>query len=266
MTVTHSVKSLAKGLSILEEVGRLGKASAGQIAEITSIPRPTAYRLLETLSELGYLQRDGLRDGYRLALRVRALASGCRDDDWITEIAEPYLKQISKEVVWPCDLATYQHGAMIIRTTTHRSSPLSLERISVGRALPMLTTATGRTYLAFCGESELNAICDALDWNEVPERDDMRQPLLLSRELEATRKRGYGIRILGAQPKTSSIAVPVMAGEILVACLNINWIDSAADLTTIVNRHLQFLKATAQRIGNAYVQLSSGTSRDGDKS
>lgn len=251
--VHHSVRSLARGLAVMEAVGRLGKASAAQIAAATSIPRPTAYRLLETLFELGYVQREGLRDGYSLALRVRELALSCRVDDWIAEIAQPHLTRLSNEVVWPCDLATYQNGVMVIRATTHRHSPLSLERISIGRSIPMLTTAMGRTYLAFCSESERNAIGEALDRTDLPERDDMRHPVLLQRELEATRQRGYGIRIRGAQPKTSSIAAPVMAGDVMVACVNINWIDSAVDPATIVERHLQSLKATAQSIGDAYI-------------
>ncbi|QIL79418.1 helix-turn-helix domain-containing protein [Diaphorobacter sp. HDW4A] len=248
----HSVKSLAKGLAILEAVGHLGKASAAQIASAMAIPRPTAHRLLETLFELGYVQREGLRDGYSLALRVRALAFGCRDDDWIAEIAEPHLAMLSEEVVWPCDIATYQNGAMMIRATTHRRSPLSLERISNGHLVSMLATATGRAYLAFCSDAERSAIIETLDSTDLPERDDMRHPLLLQRELDATRLRGYGVRIRGIQPKTSSIAAPVMAGNLVVACVNINWIDSAVELATILQRHLKPLLAAANGIAAAY--------------
>jgi IclR family mhp operon transcriptional activator len=159
---------------------------------------------------------------------------------------------LSDEVVWPCDIATYQNGAMVIRATTHRRSPLSLERISNGQLVSMLATATGRAYLAFCSDAERGAILETLDRTDLPERDDMRHPLLLQRELEGTRRRGYGVRIRGMQPKTSSIAAPVMAGDLVVACININWIDSAVDLATILLRHLKPLLATARSIGAAY--------------
>ena len=253
MPVTHHpVHALARGLAVMEAVGQLGKASAAQVATATAIPRPSAYRLLETLCELGYVQREGRRDGYRLALRLRALASACRETDWLAEIAEPHLTRLANEVVWPCDIATYQGGGMVIRATTHGRSPLSLERIASGRFVPMLTTATGRAYLAFCSAFERQAIVDTLGDTGLSARDDMRHPLLLQRELEATRKRGYGVRRRGAQVKTSSIAAPIMAGEQLVACITLNWIDSAAEMATIIERHLASLQAAARGIGDAY--------------
>ena len=46
--------------------------------------------------------------------------------------------------------------------------------------------------------------------------------------------------------------MPVLAGEQLIACVNMNWIDSAVDLQTIVARHLSSLQAAAREIGLGY--------------
>ena len=199
----NSVKVLAKGLAILEALGRGGRLSAAEVAKQVQVPRPTAHRLLETLMALGYLKQHGAREGYGLALRVRALSDGCRDDDWIAEIAEPVLVRLGEDIVWPCDIATYQNANMVVRVTTHRRSPLSLERIPNGHLIPMPSTAKGRTYLAFCGEAQRRLILESLDDAVLEQAGDMAHPLLLQRELDAAR--GFGIRIRGVQPKTSSI-------------------------------------------------------------
>lgn len=51
---------------------------------------------------------------------------------------------------------------MQIRETTHRFSPLSFHRSMVGRRLPILLTASGRAYFAYCGEEEREQILQLL--------------------------------------------------------------------------------------------------------
>eukprot|EP01031_Cornospumella_fuschlensis_P018573 gene18573-22739_t len=59
---------------------------------------PTHHRLLETLRTEGFLRRTGLRDAYRLTLKVKSLSGGYKDDDWITDIADVELGKLVNEV------------------------------------------------------------------------------------------------------------------------------------------------------------------------
>ena len=65
-------------------------------------------------------------------------------------------------------------------------------------------------------------------------------------------ERGYALRIRGSQPKTCSIAVPVMYGEWVVACVNIHWIASAMKPDVAVARYLGHLQEAASALGSAY--------------
>lgn len=260
-TSYRSVNALLRGLAVLRALGRLGEATTIAIAQATGIPRPTTHRLLETLRAAGYVQRRGLRDTYRLTLLVRSLAEGYVDEDWIVEIAEPVLAKLRAEVVWPTDIATYDHGKMVVRSTTHSNNPLSIERVTSGREIRMLSTATGRVYLAFCQERERKAILETLAAVNGAGREEIT-PAALERELAATRERGYGVRIKGkVQPKTSSIAVPVMHDDQVLACININWITSAITLETAVQRYLGPLRKAARRIEEQYKAYSTEASR-----
>ncbi|MES2536848.1 MAG: IclR family transcriptional regulator C-terminal domain-containing protein [Pseudomonadota bacterium] len=248
----HSVRGLERGLAVLRAVNALGQATSVEVASYTGLPRPTVHRLLETLRTEGYLRRTGLRAAYRLTLKVKSLAGGYKDDDWITDIADVVLAELFHEVVWPTDIATYEDDGMVIRSTTHYRSPLSIERSWVGRQLPMLSTAVGWTYLAFTPLQERNAILERIGAAAGPDQDKMRDPQAVRRALAATRRRGYGTRQRELMAKTSSIAVPIMHDERVLGCINIIWIDSAITFDVATRRYLPLLRRAAARIETAY--------------
>lgn len=249
-----SVRGLSRGLAVLRAVNALGQATAMDVARETGLPRPTVHRLLETLRAEGYVRRVALREAYRLTLKVRGLAGGYKDDDWITDVADVVLGDLVREVVWPTDIATFEDDGMVIRATTHRRSPLSIERSWVGRQLPMLSTAVGRTYLAFVPAAEREAILERLAGSTGPDGEKMRQRRQVLRVLADTRQRGYGTRQRELMLKTSSIAVPIMDGARVLGCLNIIWIDSAIRFETATARYLPMLRAAAARIEVEYRQ------------
>lgn len=248
------VRGLERGLAVLRAVNALGHATSAEVARHTGLPRPTVHRLMETLRSEGFLRRIALRDAYRLTLKVKSLSGGYKDDDWITDIADVVLAELFHEVVWPTDIATYEDDGMVIRATTHRRSPLSIERSWVGRQLPMLSTAVGWTYLAFTPVAECEAILERIAAAAGPDRDKMADPRAVRRTLEATRARGYGTRQRELMAKTSSIAVPIHHGERVLGCLNVIWIDSALDFDVATGRYLPLLRQAAARIELDYRQ------------
>lgn len=63
------VRSLQRGLQLINAVGEQGPAHAKQLARSTGMPLPTAYHLLRTLLHDGYVAR--LDDGsYVLGARL----------------------------------------------------------------------------------------------------------------------------------------------------------------------------------------------------
>lgn len=250
----HSVRGLERGLEVLRALSEMGEGSSAQIAKATSLPRPTVHRLLETLRRSGYATRPGLRDAYRLTLQVRSLADGYKEDDWILELGHSILDDLCDKVVWPADIATYDNGAMVIRATTHRRSALSITRATAGWRIPVLSTATGKAYLAFCQQPERVAVLELLAATPGPDRDALRMPREVDAELQITRRQGYGLRTKGSgrATKISTIAVPIVAGCDVRACININWITSAMSVDTAIKRYLPPLREAAERIRYEY--------------
>ena len=150
------VRGLTRGLDLLRALNSQegGRSTLAQLAQATGLHRTTVRRLLETLIAEGYVRRSESDDRYCLALRVRSLAEGFRDEDWISSIAAPALSELLQSVVWPSDLTTPQGAHMVIRESTHRFSPLSFHRAMVGQSLPMLLTAAGRAFFSHCQDEQ----------------------------------------------------------------------------------------------------------------
>lgn len=250
-TAYKTVRGLARGLALINVLNRLdGGASIAQLSAITHLHRTTVRRLLETLQEEGYVRRSPSDDSYQLTLKVRELSEGFRDEQWISAVAAPLLGKLLQEVVWPTDVSTLNVDAMVVRETTHRFSRLSFHRSMVGRRLPLLLTASGLTYLAFCPDHEREALISLLATRDAAEYRLAREPLRLGSILQRIRQRGYGENYMGWQQeqKIASIAVPIHHQQRVIASLNLVYIAKAMSIEQAAERHLAALQETARRI------------------
>lgn len=246
-----TVRGLSRGLALLNALNRLdGGASPTRLAELTGLHRTTVRRLLETLQDEGYVRRSESDDSFRLALKVRELSEGFRDEQWISAIAAPLLADLLQDVVWPTDICTLDVDAMVVRETTHRFSRLSFHRSMIGRRLPLLQTATGLTYLAFCSDAEREQILTLLAEREDKEFHLARNVAQLDNVLRKVRHLGYGENFMAwnCEEKIASIAVPVFSGQRLLGCLNLVYVAKAMSIEQAAHRYLGALQNTSKLI------------------
>jgi IclR family transcriptional regulator, mhp operon transcriptional activator len=242
-----SVRALERGLSVLAAMNRHKIASVLELARETRLPRPTVYRLLETLGRAGYVTRAGAADRFCLARQVRTLSNGFVEDEWISDIAAPLMHEFTQQHVWPVALMTFEEGSMLIRETTHPASSLSIDYGMVGRRLPILRTAAGRAYLAFCPDNERRAIIDMLNHSAAPEDQfDARRLTVLLRGIRAS---GHAMQDREINPKTSGISVPILGSRVL-GSVSMIWIASALTLDEAAQRYQQSLQTLAARIAD----------------
>ncbi len=247
-----NVRGLTRGLTLLNTLNHLdGGASASELARLTGLHRTTVRRLLETLVHEGYLRRSLSDDSFRLTLKVRELSEGFRDEQWVSLLAAPLLGDLLSEVVWPTDVCTPDVDAMVVRETTHRFSRLSFHRAMVGRRLPILLTAAGLTWLAFCADNERERIIELLAQKPGEENQLAREPIRLAALLRRIRANGFGENYRGwrLEEKIAAIAVPLRHGDRAIGSLNLIWIASAMSVEQAVERHLSALNRVADKIG-----------------
>jgi IclR family mhp operon transcriptional activator len=242
-----TMRGVTRTLAVVRALNENNGARVTELARLTRIPRPSLYRILDALCSLGYLRRTD-QERYELTLLVRTLSDGFGDEPWVRAIAQPVMEELQREIVWPTDIATFYGNAMYLRATTRRHSPLTIDAATVGLRLPMLQSATGRTYLAFCTEIEREAILANLRRSKAPEDRRARDANHVRDVVAMTRKKGYGERHRQIFEKTGAIAVPIRRGPQVLACLNISFIASALSPREAASRYLGQLQNAAKLI------------------
>ena len=256
-----NVHGLMRGLAVLHALNRAheGAATAGELSKQTGLHRTTVRRLLETLMSEGYVRRSDSDDSYRLHLKVRELSDGFTDDEWISQIASPMLGELLKQVVWPSDLTTASGDAMVIRETTHRFSALSFHRSMVGRRMPMLCSASGRAYFAFCDQRERDELRRLMIESDGENAGLARNPELLQRLVAKVQGDGYGTNYgdWKQEEHVAAIAVPIRHRGQVLACLNVVCLKRAVTLEALIERYLPPLRSAVADIERKLISRSA---------
>jgi len=244
----QSMRGALRTLTVLRALNVRNGATVAELAAVTGISRPALYRLLETLREAGYIAVDLAGTHYCLTMLVRTLAEGFSDEDWVTQVARPALKALQKAILWPVDLGTFMDNSMWIRETTRPASSLTIDRGVVGLRFPVLLSATGTAYLAFCPRSERAQILANLLAAREPGYEMVRDRHRLDALLRQVRARGYGVRF-GEPPKESgAIAVPIRHGSHLFGCVNMTFPVTTLTPESAARKCLHAMQETASLI------------------
>ena len=247
--------SLERGLKVLEYLNTVRASTAHAIAAELKLPRPTVYRILETLEEHGLLYRSASDSVFRLTSAVRHLSEGFADEKWIPSLGAPLLRHLGEKVLWPTDLATFEDDAMIIRESTHRFSPFSVDVGMIGRTRHLLKSPLGRAYLAFCREEEREEILASLRRSQDPDNALSRDEAFLEQMIATSRAKGYSSCRELQHPRCASIAVPVMYKQDVIACINIVWVAATLDYEEAVSRYLPDLEQTRLDLETGLVKM-----------
>ncbi|MEQ8735480.1 MAG: IclR family transcriptional regulator C-terminal domain-containing protein [Rhodospirillaceae bacterium] len=249
--MTETVRSVARSLHLLATLNRNNGASLNWLAKTTGLSRGTTYRMLETFIAEGYAVKDLANRGYWLTDHVRGLSDGYAATGWITTVAKPLLDALGHNVVWPLSLCIPSGTDMVVKMTTDLDTPLTMELISAGLRMPMVTSAAGRTYLAFCPAAERELLLDliqlASQTASTLSADDVKTLLDTLAEI---RRSGYAT--VEGTHRVSNLSVPVFAGGNIIACIVLRFYTSAKTLSEAVAAYAGPLKNTAKDIGIRY--------------
>jgi IclR family transcriptional regulator, mhp operon transcriptional activator len=247
-------KGVQRALEVLRVLNSANGSTVGELHDLTGISRPSLYRVLDEFRTAGYVTRND-RGGFYLTHLVRALSDGFRREDKVAEIALPVLEDLQRKVLWPADLAVYSNLAMYLRETTRKHSTLVIDRVQIGLRLPLLSSAVGLAYMAWCEEVEREAILDALRKSDGPETQLAKDTRRVTELMRETRTNGYGCRIGSmpgvAVPETGAIAIPVKKERSVAACIAVTFFSKVLEAEEAAERYLPDMKQAAVRIERA---------------
>jgi IclR family mhp operon transcriptional activator len=245
-----TIRTAVRVLQVLSALNAGHPAGAAHVARRLQMSRATTYRFLETLVDAGYAVKDEASGQYSPSHRVRELSCGFEDEQWLTAVAKPVIHELGRELMWPIAIATLSGPGMLLRESTDMESPLAVNRFAPGRRIGLLDTASGRTYLAFCGREQRETLLDILSASGDAQEGTDLDRAHVRRELAAIRDRGFALvrRPQRISPQCA-IAVPVFANSRILASLSIRYSDSAVKEAAALQRFLPQLQHAAARIG-----------------
>lgn len=243
------IRALSRGLQVLAELNRLQRATINTLASAQRLPRTTTFRILETLRLAGYVERDPHDDCYRPTVMVHCLSNGFDDEAMLTHVARPIMETLGGRIVWPLAILTPAATSMLVREATDHQSPLALERHGAGTRLPMLASAAGRAYLAYCTAAEREGLLEELGRSVLPDDRIARNRLEMERVLAETRDRGFGLYQRARRVADElSIALPVRIKGQVRAALTVRFAATAVTLPNAVEQFVPKLREAVQRI------------------
>jgi DNA-binding IclR family transcriptional regulator len=223
------------------EVLAFGPATATQVANELQVHQRTARRLLNRMVIDGWLtRRDGPRPTYTPTLRIVALAAQLAQRTPLVRHAIELAAELQASTGDAVHLAvpSYRSALRLVRVTGEECGAPALRDLA-----PANATAGGKLLLAF--REPWREVVLASPLTAVTERT-MAEPIALRAELERSRVRGYATEDGEYRRGVRALAMPVRAGEEVVAALAVS---SGDEIESLVSR--------VARVGEAAAELSS---------
>jgi len=236
-----TIRALERGLKVLRAIGQHG-ADPAALARATGIDRTTIYRILYTFEGAGYLIRNPSDHRFRLSREARLLGDSFSDSLWVTQIGAPEVCALSREVGWPCNLATFDGDAMLVRESTHRFCSMMDYPSMVGAHMSM-ASAVGQAFAAHVVEAARPAMV-TLVARDIGSTEESAEELLAK-----IRQQGFAIVSGQLDENITSLAVPLFERDRLVGAVNAVSRPSLMPIASMTHNLLVPLKNCAERIG-----------------
>lgn len=215
------------------------------LARRAGLSLPTAHRLVGELVEWGALIRR--RSGeYVVGRRLWDLGLLSPTQSGLRQVASPFLNDIYGATLATVHLAVREGDQVLYvdRVSGHASVPIVSH---VGTRLPMHATGVGKVLLAYAPEEVQTSVLSNLT-RITPYT--ITQPGILRDQIRRVHREGYATTVEEMSLGACSVAVPIRAGDEVVAALGIVVPSLKRDRARLVAA----LQVAAQGVGRSLAQ------------
>jgi DNA-binding IclR family transcriptional regulator len=199
-------------ITILETVAVAGRAvTATEVQQVTGLPRPTCYRLLQTMTE-HHLLDEPEAGRYLVGERMVRLALLGQTDVDVCKTAAPTLKEAADQFGEAVFLSRYRNkGVEIIHVEAPRDATRSFVHPGLGFR-PMHACSCSKVIAAFAEDDFREEILNGPMRSYTPQTK--RDPAILRDEFAAIRIAGFAQCVEEIEVGVSSVAAPIRIGNI----------------------------------------------------
>jgi IclR family transcriptional regulator, KDG regulon repressor len=209
-------QTVQKALNLLEALVHSGQPRRlTELSRQLGLTKPNVYRLLSTLSVLGYVKKDPLTSLYSPTLKLWEMGSLLvRDVDLVTA-ANARLRALCEETGESIQLTVFDSGFVVYVDKVDSPQPVKA-MTTIGSRVPASVTSTGKAMLAWLPTESLDLAFSHVK-RYTPLTLTRRRDL--ERDLEETRDRGYAVNRGEFRLGVCGIGVPVRdrSGSVVAA-------------------------------------------------
>jgi IclR family acetate operon transcriptional repressor len=190
MAARNRIEVLIRAFRVLEAMAR-GATELREIAAQSRTGKSTAFRILYTLKELGYVEQATPASPYTLSWKMTALVRQAMGDRVLAQVARPHLVRLRDQLHEAAWLAELRRDRVVLTEGAQVSHKLRLS-LDLGDACPLHATAVGKAVAAFLPQAVRRRLLGKPPWPRYTPRTIV-SPAALEAELERVRRDGYAV-------------------------------------------------------------------------
>jgi IclR family pca regulon transcriptional regulator len=240
------IEALARGLDVIRAFGAdRPRLTLAEVAAASDLARPTARRILLTLTELGYVRADG--NVFSLTARVLELGMAYVGGLGLWEVARQHMRDLVA-ITGESSSISQLDGSDIVYVARVAVPKIIALRVEVGTRFPAVVCSQGKVLLAALDPA------DVPDVLAIPSRSGIApfrayRPAEVEPMLREVRARGWALADDELAPGIRSVAVPVRDGSGAVrAAMNVTVHSAETSVRTLLERHLPPLREAASSV------------------
>lgn len=201
------VKVVAKTFKVIELLNSENGLSLMDLALRASLPKPTTYRILDTLAGLGYIEHDPTTHLFTLGPRFLTFIRSSAPGKNIISLAAPYMEKLGKLYGETVNLARMIDDQIIYVQILDSGHSFRISD-NIGDRASVHSTAIGKAIAAFLPKKDLNRVLRRNVYTLFTRRT-ISDEASLRRHLALVRKRGYAIDDEEGHDGVMCVAAPI---------------------------------------------------------
>lgn len=247
---------------ILEELSRAGALGLNDVTQRTGISKSTVFRILTTLTQLGYVVRDAERS-YYVSQTIGDLVSSEAGIEAIRRAAMPFMLELRDAYGETVNLGQLEYDKVTYVEVVPSEYALRLHE-RPGATVSFHASALGKAILAFSDEEFAGSLIRGRDLPRLT-RNTMTSYDELMADLRRVRERGYAFDRGETSLLATCVAAPILdASGAAVAAISISGPSSRFNPRKDSEAVESLIKATAE-IGRQLRTRSAVSSRENSK-
>lgn len=211
---SYRIDAVARALRVLEALGEKPGLGATALSEQLGLTKSIVFRLLQTLEEDGYVQRDAERAIYSLGYKIALLGERVGREGALLQVARPVMDSLRDETGENVNLVV-REGSVSVAIATREGLHSIRLFAEPGKRGPLHAGGASMLLLAYAEPSiRDNVLAGELmrySPHTITDAERLREVLLL------IRANGYNVAINDLDDGAFSVAAPIQntAGEII---------------------------------------------------